>query len=1082
MIRFDAFELNLQNGELRRGSVRIRLPEHAFQILGALLEQPGRLITRETLQKRLWPNEAVADFDKSLNAAVTKLRQVLGESADEPRFIESLPRRGYRFIGALQGRDGSGARDVSAAHDVSAAPKGSGGRADSGNAGGLFRGGVQIAGAQITAPCSAMPAGRAVSHYRLLEKLGEGGMGVVYKAEDTKLERLVALKFLAEHLLNDDQAKQRFLREARSAAALNHPNICTVYEIDEADGQIFIAMAFLEGESLEARIERGPQPIQEAVDIAEQIAKGLQAAHNRGIIHRDIKPANILIASDGQVRIMDFGLARLAEASRLTRFPIAMGTVAYMSPEQARGLDVDHRSDIWSLGVVMYEMIAGRRPFQGQYDQVLLYEIEQQKPEPLSAVRAGVTAELEFLVSRCLAKEPIARPSTAQEIAVYLRGLSDQWKSGPSALSATAAAMLRSAACGAVTESSTNRLMASNRLTALLGKHNFKRVLTAAAILVALVLCSILFRDTLLPGNRANDVLGEVPPAALQAGLSTDPVAVPPVPGTRPLTSFMGEETEAAFSPDGARLAFVWTGPQGENRDIYLMAVSGAGAARLTHDPKRDWSPAFSPDGETIAFLRQLSEDRHELRVVPSTGGSERLIGESRAAGIALGLSWSRDGKALALVDRQNGDAANRVYVFDIDAGKSRPASRTLPGGLGEAFPQWSPDGKSLAFVRDEKHSATAVVVISLSDGTEKTYPADTFGGLGWTPDSARLMFPSPQGQVGGHLLELNLLTGKTTGPGIASQRILYPAVSPTANSVAYSHRSADSNIWKRAISGPGSLTAEQPAVPAILSTWDEDSPTFSPDGRLVAFSSNRSGSYEIWVSEPNGAAPRQITRFERSLAGSPSWSPDGRVIAFDHRDQSPADIYVVDASGGMPRRVTDHPGQDILPRWSRNGRWIYFSSDRDGTPRIWRVPALGGNAERVTTLRGFECIEDPSRPILYFTRSEDEKELGIWRHDLETGEETPVAALADVGVERYWTIAGGGLYFKGFRGRLPRDRTDSPLYRLDLATGAVFQVGKIPGTIVNGPSGLAVSPDEATILFVQRDYYNTDIFMTTGP
>jgi Tol biopolymer transport system component len=618
-----------------------------------------------------------------------------------------------------------------------------------------------------------------------------------------------------------------------------------------------------------------------------------------------------------------------------------------------------------------------------------------------------------------------------------------------------------------------------NRLAALLGKHNFKRVLAAAASLVVLVLCSILFRDTLLRGNRANEVLGEAPPV-LQAGLSTDPGAAAAVPGTRPFTSFVGEETEPAFSPDGARLAFVWTGPQGENRDIYLMAVSGGAAARLTHDPKRDWSPAFSPDGETIAFLRQLSEDRHELRVVPSAGGSERLIGESRAAGVALGLSWSRDGKTLAVVDRQNGDEANRVYVFGMDAGNSRPASRTLPGGLGEAFPQWSPDGKSLAFVRDEKHSATAVVVISLRDGTEKTYPADTFGGLGWTPDSTRLMFPSPQGQVGGHLLELNLLTGRTTGPGIASQRILYPAVSPTASSIAYSLRSADSNIWKRAIGGPGSPAAEGPSVPAILSTWDEDSPTFSPDGRLVAFSSNRSGSYEIWVSESSGAAPRQITRFDRSLAGSPSWSPDGRVIAFDHRDQRPADIYVIDASGGMPRRVTDHPGEDILPRWSRNGRWIYFSSDRDGTPRIWRVPALGGAAERVTTLRGFECIEDPSRPILYFTRSEDEKELGIWRHDLETGEETPVAALADVGVERYWTIAGGGLYFKGFRGRLPRDRSDSPLYRLDLAAGAVFQVGRIPGLVVSGPSGLAVSPDEAAMLFVQRDYYNTDIFMTT--
>jgi Tol biopolymer transport system component len=182
-----------------------------------------------------------------------------------------------------------------------------------------------------------------------------------------------------------------------------------------------------------------------------------------------------------------------------------------------------------------------------------------------------------------------------------------------------------------------------------------------------------------------------------------------------------------------------------------------------------------------------------------------------------------------------------------------------------------------------------------------------------------------------------------------------------------------------------------------------------------------------------------------------------------------------------MPRRVTDPSGEDIIPRWSRNGRWIYFSSDRDGTPRIWRVPALGGAAERVTTQRGFECLEDPTRPILYFTLGEDEKERGIWRHNLETAKETSVMALADAGVERYWTIAGRGLYFKNFRGRLPRDRTGSPVYRFDLETETVVQVGGIPGLVVSGPSGLAVSPDETTILFVQRDYYNTDIVMATG-
>ncbi len=280
--------------------------------------------------------------------------------------------------------------------------------------------------------------GRTISHYRILDKLGEGGMGVVYKAEDAKLERTVALKFLAAHLLNDDEAKQRFLREAKAAAALNHPNICSVYEIDETDGKTFISMAYVEGETLEERIARGPLPIKEALDIGQQIAKGLEGAHEKGIVHRDIKPANILVAQDGQVTIMDFGLARLTEASRLTKADTTVGTVAYMSPEQAQGGEVDHRSDLWALGCAIYEMIAGARPFKGAYDQALLYEIVQQEPEPLTGVRAGVPMELEFIVGKCLAKDASDRYQSAKEIAVDLRTLAEKMKSGRSTILRTA--------------------------------------------------------------------------------------------------------------------------------------------------------------------------------------------------------------------------------------------------------------------------------------------------------------------------------------------------------------------------------------------------------------------------------------------------------------------------------------------------------------------------------------------------------------------------------------------------------------------------------------------------------------------
>ncbi len=269
--------------------------------------------------------------------------------------------------------------------------------------------------------------GQSISHYKIVAKLGEGGMGVVYKAEDTKLERTVALKFLAQHLLDDEEAKERFLREAKAAAALDHPNICTVYEIDEVDGKTFIAMAFLEGESLEEHISRGPLSIKDTLDFARQTADGLQAAHTKGVLHRDIKPANILISPEGRATIMDFGLARLTEASRLTKFDTAMGTVAYMSPEQAQGMEVDSRTDIWALGCVIYEMVSGQRPFQGQYDQALLYEIVHEDPAALTGLRTGVPVELEFAVGKCLEKDADSRYQHASETAVDLRNLQDKF-------------------------------------------------------------------------------------------------------------------------------------------------------------------------------------------------------------------------------------------------------------------------------------------------------------------------------------------------------------------------------------------------------------------------------------------------------------------------------------------------------------------------------------------------------------------------------------------------------------------------------------------------------------------------------
>jgi len=265
--------------------------------------------------------------------------------------------------------------------------------------------------------------GKTISHYRIIEKLGEGGMGVVYRAEDLKLKRTVALKFLPPEWTRDADARARFLREAQAAAALNHPNICTVHEISEADGQAFIAMECVAGKDLRTTIRSAPLTLNDSLDIAIQIAEGLAAAHERDIVHRDIKPANIVVTPKGRVKIMDFGLARMAGGAQLTRIGTTVGTVAYMSPEQARGGDIDHRTDIWSLGVVLYEMVAGRRPFRGARDQAIIYSILNDVPEPVSSARPEVPAALDSVIATALAKEPAGRYHRTDELVADLTDL-----------------------------------------------------------------------------------------------------------------------------------------------------------------------------------------------------------------------------------------------------------------------------------------------------------------------------------------------------------------------------------------------------------------------------------------------------------------------------------------------------------------------------------------------------------------------------------------------------------------------------------------------------------------------------------
>ena len=421
--------------------------------------------------------------------------------------------------------------------------------------------------------------GQTISHYRIVEKLGEGGMGVVYKAEDTTLERTVALKFLAQHLLNDEEAKERFLREAKAAAALDHPNICTVYEINEVDGKTFIAMAFLEGESLEDRIAQGPLSLKDALEIARQAADGLEAAHEKGIFHRDIKPANIMVDSKGRATVMDFGLARLTEASRLTKTNTAMGTVAYMSPEHAQGMEVDSRTDIWALGCVLYEMVSGQRPFQGQYDQALLYEIVHEEFAPLTSIRAGVPMELEFIVGECLAKDRDDRTGTAQEVSRKLRTLAEKLKSGRSTILRTT--NLTGTVPATMTAAQTVNPAEALPPDVVPVRRSRQLVERAIAVVLAVAFLGLLAFN-----------LTEAPPEAPEKPLRRFSFTPPPGLIISPTRAGL------AISPNGRHLAFTTVGADG---GLWVQDLD-QDEPRMLDGTEGAYLPFWSPDSEYIVF------------------------------------------------------------------------------------------------------------------------------------------------------------------------------------------------------------------------------------------------------------------------------------------------------------------------------------------------------------------------------------------------------------------------------------------------------------------------------------------------
>jgi len=904
--------------------------------------------------------------------------------------------------------------------------------------------------------------GQTISHYRILEKLGGGGMGVVYKAEDTKLHRFVALKFLPDGFVPDSQALSRFNREAQAASALNHPNICTIYEIGEHNGQPFIAMEHLEGETLKHLIYGRAVPPERVLELGTEIADALEAAHAEGIIHRDIKPANIFVTKRGHAKILDFGLAKVVPAGSsgaasqmptftgelLTSPGSTIGTIAYMSPEQARGEELDARTDLFSFGAVLYEMATGRMAFPGNTAAIVHEAILNRAPTPLARLKPELPPKLEEVINKALEKDRKLRYQSAADIRTDLQRLKR--------------------------DTSTARVPATNTVVGVGEQRGIRWkmiVLTAAAVVaVAAALLAVI-------GLRGG-ILWFVRPA-----LKT---TEPRLTGT-PLTASPGFEGEPSFSPDGNQVAFVRDEANRSNSHIYVKLIgTGGSPLQLTTDPASDYSPAWSPDGRYIAFLRHLSGEKNAVLLIPALGGPERKIAEvfreefRTAIFFCTHLTWSPDGNSLVISDRASPKEPAGLFLLAIDTGEKRRLTSPPSQVRGDRCPAFSPDGRTLAFSR-AVDIMDDLYLLAVSDrlkavGEAKRIELEKLSGYApaWTEDGREIVFWNAR-QSGLWRIDVSGSEGRSAKPqrlADLGENAASPAISRRGHRLAYTSFSAHFSIWRIAAPGGSKARDEKSEgsvngdTPFIYSTRDDASPEFSPDGKRIAFLSNRSGNQEIWVCGSDGSSPVQLTAFRGPLVSTPRWSPDGGRIAFDSDVEGEYDVWMIGANGGKPVRMTTHPANDGNPSWSRDGRWIYFDSIRTGEQQVWKIPADGGEAIQVTWGGGFAPLESPDGKFLYHTKGL--RNTSLWRTPVEGGQETKVLE----GLSHYLNLAivEEGIYF------VPQQAMASgySIQFLNLGTKQIKRIANFGKPhdldIAVDTGGLAYSPDGRWILYTQVD------------
>jgi len=869
LIRFEVFEVNLRTGELCKSGNRIRLPEQSFQILALLLGRPGQLLTREEIRQKLWPNDTIVEFENSINAAVKKLRIALEDSADKPRYVETLARRGYRWLVPVERVE----KDRTS-NERSAAAQ------------------AELAPSNLT--------GKKVSHYRVLEILGGGGMGVVYKAEDLKLGRRVALKFLPEELTNDRSAMERFEREARAASALNHPNICTIHAVDQYGGRPFIVMELLEGRTLRDVISATPTPPQSStvalgsplpletlLDVAIQTVAGMEAAHKKGIIHRDIKPANIFITPHGQAKILDFGLAKLQESESpgfdapttglnhfregldltLTQTGVAMGTAGYMSPEQVRGEKLDARTDLFSFGLVLYEMAAGQRAFSGETAAIVHGAILNQTPIPVRELNSKVPARLQDVIGKSLQKDRELRYQSAAALSTDLKTLREQTKPR---------------------------------------KSRWWWIPSAAIVVLLLV-------STFIWVSRR-----------------TTSLALPQVRQT-PLTINSTENavTSGAISPDGSRLAYV------DAKGLHIRSI-GSGETRSLHLPEqprgrdRAWQVVSWLDGKRFIAngrKRGLEEDSNDPTGTSIWGFSATDEAPRELRENAYACDSSRDGSFIAF-DANKGRLGSREIWVMGSAGENARKLYSTDKDSALNCGAWSPDGRRLLYVEIDKLGAR-FVNRDLEGGAPVVVleSADEVNSVAWAPDG-RLIYskfePAIIGNGNCNFWQMRL--DERTGRPLEKARLLTSWSGFCMNLSAFTADGKKLSFlkWKShfatylaELDGNGDRVANAKRF-TLTETYDQPL-DWTPDGKTLIFLSNRNGdsSTGIYQQSPDEENPHLLL-----VSQSVNWprvTPDGKWLLYV--DESPpknglngATVKRLPLSSGEPEFVASvRPNSRIL-------------------------------------------------------------------------------------------------------------------------------------------------------------------------